>query len=52
MNRQFHGVLSLLLVFGALIAGLVSMFRESVAMGIVYLVIILVSVPTIVYAYC
>ena len=52
MNRQFHGVLSLLLVLGALIAGLVSVFHESVGMGVVYLVIILVSLPTIVYAYC
>jgi|GEM_PF-254574 len=52
MNRRFHGVFSLLLVFGALIIGLVSVFHESVAMGVVYLVIILVSLPTIVYAFC
>jgi len=52
MNRQVHGVGSLLLVFGALIVALVSVFRESAAMGVVYLVIILVSLPTIVYAFC
>ena len=52
MDRRFHGVFSLLLVFGALIIGLVSVFHESVVMGVVYLVIVLVSLPTIVYAFC
>ena len=52
MNRQFHGVVSLLLVFGPLIVGFVSVIRESTAMGVVYLVIILISLPTIVFAFC
>lgn len=52
MNRQVHGVLSLSLVLGALVVGLVSIFDESVAIGAVYAAIIVVSMPTIVYSFC
>jgi hypothetical protein len=52
VKRQFHGVVSLLLVFGSLLAGLAAVLRESAAMGIVYVVIIFISLPAILYSFC
>ena len=52
MNRRFHGVLSLSLLFGALIVGLVSVFHGSVAMGAVYTAIIPLSLLAITYSFC
>ena len=52
MNRRSHGVLSLSLLFGALVVGLVSVFHESAAMGAVYAVIIPLALLTITYSYC
>jgi hypothetical protein len=52
MSREFHGVLGLILVFGALVVGLASILDQSVVTGIVYLAILLASMPIMVYAVC
>jgi len=52
MAGRFHGVFSLLLIFGSLVAGVISVFDESWAMGTVYIAIILFSMPMITYSFC
>lgn len=52
MARYFHGVISLLLVIAALIIGAVGVFKGSLVAGIIYLLIVLLSFPAIIYSFC
>jgi hypothetical protein len=52
MNREFHGVMSLLLVFAAVIIGVAAVFKASPPMGLLNILIILVSLPIIIYSFC
>lgn len=52
MKREFHGVLSLLLVLAAVIIGAAAVFKASPPMGLLNILIILVSLPIIIYSYC
>ena len=52
MNSKFHGVTSLLLESLAILVGFVAIWQSHEAAGIFYIVLILVSVPAILYSYC
>jgi len=52
MNSEFHGVTSLLLEGLAIGIGFAAIWQVQPAMGILYAVLVLVSVPVILYAYC
>jgi len=52
MNAKFHGVTSLLLEGLAILIGLAAIWPGNKTVGIFYIVLILVSVPTILYSYC
>ena len=51
MNR-FHGVFSLVLMAVSLLIGVYALMGESRITGIVYLAVIAVSIPVILYSYC
>jgi len=51
-NNKFHGFLSLLFILTSLILATVSIVDKSFTIGAVYITIILVSFPTIVYSFC
>lgn len=52
MKREIHGVISLFLVFAAVVIGLISVFRGSTPMAVAYLVIIFLSTIGIIYSFC
>lgn len=52
MKQKVHGIISLALIFVAVIIALIFMQRQSNNLGILYLLIIVSSVPTILYFYC
>ena len=52
MKREMHGLVSLFLVFAAVVIGLISVFRGSAFMAIAYLVIIFLSTNVIIYSFC
>jgi len=52
MNAKFHGVTSLLLESLAILVGFAAIWQSHKAAGIFYIVLILVSVPIILYSYC
>jgi hypothetical protein len=52
MSREFHGVLGLILVLGALVVGLASILGQSVVVGTIYLAMLLAATPIMVYAFC
>jgi len=52
MDRNFHGVFSLVLVYAAVIIALIYLLDLSAALGSVYLAIVVISNPIVLYAYC
>ncbi len=52
MNAKFHGVTSVLLESLAIVVGFAAIWQSHKAAGIFYMVLILVSVPAILYSYC
>jgi hypothetical protein len=52
MGSRFHGVLSLLFVFTAVMMVLIYLLSLSVGLGLVYLAIIIIANPLVIYAYC
>lgn len=52
MGSRFHGVLSLVLIFAVVVMALIYLFGLSVRLGLVYLAIIVVANPLVIYAYC
>lgn len=52
VTRRFHGVTSLGFAAVAAVIAAVAMFRASLVLGVVYLVVCAVSSGAIVYAYC
>jgi hypothetical protein len=52
MHSRFHGVTSLLLEGLAIGVGFAAIWPANKAAGILYAILILVSVPVILYAYC
>jgi hypothetical protein len=52
MNRQTHGLLSLLIVFAAVLVATFAIVQSSVLWAVLYLVGILLSCLVIVYSFC
>jgi len=52
LHNRFHGILSLLLITLAIIIGLIAILKSSLSIGLLYVAIILISCPVIVYSYC
>ena len=52
MNRTFHGVFSLVLVAISIMAGLISILGESISMGLLYVGIILIVQPIVIFSFC
>lgn len=52
MNSRFHGVFSLFLIFFSIIIGLLSILSESLLMGLLYIIIIIIFPLTIIYFFC
>ena len=52
MNQRFHGVLSLVFISIAVIIALIYMQSHSNSLGLLYLLIILLSVPMVIFSYC
>ena len=52
MKGKFHGVVSLLLIFAAVIIALIYMLTLAGNLGLVYLAIIIVANPIVLYSYC
>ena len=52
MNQRFHGVLSLVFISVAVIIALIYMQSHSNGLGLFYLLIILFSVPMVLFSYC
>ncbi len=52
MKRQAHGVISLLLVAGAMATALVSVWQTSIGWGSAYLLLLAGGAGTILFAYC
>lgn len=52
MNSKFHGVTSLLLEGLAIVIGFMAIWQVNKWVGAFYAVLILISVPLVLYAYC
>lgn len=52
MGAKFHGVLSLVLIFASVVMGLSYMLSGSPGWGLVYLGVIVLASPTVLYCYC
>lgn len=52
MNNKFHGVFSLILLALAIVAGLVSLWRHSFWLALVYLLVTGLAAGGILYAFC
>ncbi|MBN1294808.1 MAG: hypothetical protein JXB48_23430 [Candidatus Latescibacteria bacterium] len=52
MSVHFHGKFSLLLFLAAIVVGLVAIVKESTTMGMMYGVVILISLVSILWSYC
>jgi hypothetical protein len=52
MKGKFHGVFSLVLITVSMIVGIIALFEQSTALGGIYILIILISQPVILYAFC
>jgi hypothetical protein len=52
MKNNFHGVFSLILILASIVIALSYMLNESAGWGLVYLGIIILANPTVLYAYC
>jgi hypothetical protein len=52
MRSRFYGIISIGLVLVATVIAIVAMFRTSLALGVVYLVVCAVAPGVILYAYC
>ena len=51
-KSSFYGILGLLLVFFAIILGLVAIIADSVEYASIYLVVVLICVLGVLYSYC
>jgi hypothetical protein len=52
MKGKSHGVVSLVLIFAAVIIALIYMLTLSSDLGLVYLTIIIIANPIVLYSYC
>ena len=52
MKQRFHGIISLALIFAAVILALIYIQHHSSGLGLIYLLVIVSSVPTILFFYC
>lgn len=52
MRGKFHGVFSLVLIFAAVGVALIYMFNLSGAPGMIYLAVIIIAIPAVLYSYC
>lgn len=52
MNAKFHGITSLLLESLAILVGFAAIWQSQTSAAVFYIVLILVSVPIILYSYC
>lgn len=52
MDNKFHGVFSLSLILFSIMIGLLSTLNESLMMGLLYIAIILISPPIVIYSFC
>ena len=52
MKHKFHGLVSLVLILVAIIIALTFMQHHSSSLGLIYLLIIVSSIPTILFSYC
>jgi hypothetical protein len=52
MNRQTHGILSLLIMFGAVLTATFAIVQSSVVWTVIYLIGILLSCLVIIYSFC
>ncbi len=52
MRNTFHGVVSLSLMFISIMIGLLYIISDSIAMGLLYFLIIIVSLLIITYSFC
>ena len=52
MKDNFHGVVSLLLIFAAVIIALIYLLTLSSDLGLVYLAIVIITNPIVLYSYC
>jgi hypothetical protein len=52
MVGKFHGVFSLLLILAAVVMALFYLLSRSIGWGLVYLCIIIIANPVILYSYC
>ena len=52
MNRQIHGILSLLIMSAAVLTASLAIFQSSVIWTLIYLVGILLSCLVIIYSFC
>ena len=52
MKNNFHGVFSLILILASIVIALSYMLNESAGWGLIYLGIIILANPTVLYAYC
>jgi hypothetical protein len=52
MRDRFHGLFSLTLVFAAVGIALIYMLKLSTASGLLYLALIIIAIPIVLYAYC
>ena len=52
MGSKFHGVFSLILILAAVVMALIHVLGVSLGWGLVYLGIIIVANPIILYSYC
>ena len=52
MRSKFHGVFSLLLIATAVVIASAYMFSQSLGWGLVYLAVIMLANPIVLYSYC
>ena len=52
MAGRFHGVFSLILILASAVMALTYMLSKSIGLGIVYLGIIMLANPIVLYSYC
>ena len=52
MKKNFHGVFSLILILASIVIALAYVLIESAGWGLIYLGIIILTNPIILYAYC
>ncbi len=52
MMKNFHGLFSLLLVFISILIGLNSVFTSSTYMGIIYILVLILSIIMLLFSFC